>query len=131
MKYVLLVVAVAVFTSCNRGNLVYDKPYFDFDSLVNNQVSRFQHLDEKVVKKINLDGKRDSSSFAPDSLQWRQELDAFEQLDVINKPLYKGNYDLVVADDIHSNLQVNTYSLAARSNLKSPVPEVKFYFLEH
>jgi len=57
-----------------------------------------------------LNGKKDSTAFIPDSTQWKHELDAFQQLDVINKPLYKDNYHLEERDDDHSNLLVRKYT---------------------
>lgn len=124
MKIFLCVALVAGFYSCHRENLTYDKPYVDFDSLVRTQVLKLSGIKAIVRKKTSLNGKRDSTVFTPDSTQWKHELDAFQQLDVINKPLYKGNYQQSYRDDQHSNLIVHSYL----AKVKSPVPEVKFFY---
>jgi hypothetical protein len=124
MKFLLGVVSAALFVSCSRENLKYDKPYFDFDSLVQEQVHQLALAKVNLIKKTLLNGKNDSTTLAPDTTQWKHELDAFQQLDVINKPLFKGNYQSKNQDDEHSNLLVRSYA----TKMKSPVPEVKFFY---
>ncbi len=124
MRIFFIVALAALLYSCNRENLKYDKPYFDFDSLVHIQVLKLSEAKVKVKKKTFLNGKRDSAVFVPDTTQWKHELDAFQQLDVINKPLYKDNYQMKEHDDDHSNLLVRTYI----AKIKSLVPEVKFFY---
>ena len=65
---------------------------------------------------------------SPDTIQWKYELDAFQQLDAINKPLFKGNYQQQDQDDEHSNLLVHSYLFKPESKMKSPVAEVKFFY---
>jgi len=118
------VACLALLFSCNRENLKYDKPYFDFDSLVNNQVHQITSAKVSLIKKTFLNGKKDSTILLPDTAQWKHELDAFQQLDVINKPLFKGNYQSKNQGDDHSNLLVRSFT----TEMKSPVPEVKFFY---
>jgi len=124
MKFFLGIACVALLFSCSRQNLTYDKPYFDFDSLVNNQVHQIASAKASIIKKTFLNGKKDSTILLPDTAQWRHELDAFQQLDVINKPLFKGNYQSSNQEDDHSNLFVRSFT----TKMKSPVPEVKFFY---
>jgi len=124
MKFFLGVACGVLLISCNQKSLKYDKPYFDFDSLVNNQVQQMAWAKVSLRKKIFLNGKQDSAIFLPDTTQWKHELDAFQQLDLINKPLFKGNYEASDQQDDHSNLVVR----ALTTKMKSPVPEVKFFY---
>lgn len=119
----ILLLAISVM-ACRQVNLTYDKPYFDFDSLVNIQIKKISHTKDSIRKDAVIDGKQDHSSFVIDSTQLAHEWDVFRQLDVINKPLYKGNYQITQGKDTKSNLQVRTY----QSKIKSPVPFVRFYF---
>jgi hypothetical protein len=112
------------FIACKQANLTYDKPYFDFDSLVNIQIKKISNTKDSIRKNALIDGKQDHSSFVIDSTRLAHEWDVFRQLDVINKPLYKGNYEITEGKDTKSNLQVRTY----QSKIKSPVPFVRFYF---
>ena len=127
MRILLAAIVAAFLHSCNRENLKYDKPYFDFDSLVHVQILKLEETKPGVRKKTSLTKKSDSVTFTPDTAQWKHELDAFQQLDVINKPLYKGNYERIDFADDHSNLLVRLY----RAKIKSPVPEVKFFFQDN
>jgi len=124
MKFFAALVSAALFVSCNHENLKYNKPYFDFDSLVHTQVRKITAAKTSLIKKTFLNGKKDSTVIAPDTAQWKHELDAFQQLDVINKPLFKGNYQVQDRDDDHSNLLVHVYT----AKIKSLVPEVKFFY---
>jgi hypothetical protein len=112
------------FIACKQANLTYNKPYFDFDSLVNVQIKKISNTKDSIRKDAVIDGKQDHSSFLIDSTRLAHEWDVFRQLDVINKPLYKGNYEITEGKDTKSNLRVRTY----RSKIKSPVPYVRFYF---
>ena len=124
MRFFVGVACFVLLFSCNRENLKYDKPYFDFDSLVNRQVHQIVLLNASVIKKTFLNGKTDSTIFLPDTTQWKHELDAFQQLDIINKPLFKGAYQAKNQGDDHSNLFVRSLT----TKMKSPVPEVKFFY---
>jgi hypothetical protein len=113
--------------SCKQKELTYDKPYFDFDSLIRTQIRGFSKTKVEVIKKTLLDGVKDSITVVPDTSQWKHELDAFQQLDLINKPMYKGQYLVDDSKDVHSNLTVRTYQ-KINSEVPTPVPEVKIYF---
>jgi hypothetical protein len=121
--FTILLLAIS-FIACKQANLTYDKPYFDFDSLVNVQIMKISNTKDSIRKDAVIDGKQDHSSFLIDSTRLAHEWDVFRQLDVINKPLYKGNYEITEGKDTKSNLQVRTY----QSKINSPVPYVRFYF---
>jgi len=124
MRFVFVIALVASLGSCHRENLKYDKPYFDFDSLVRAQIIKLSEAKPRLQKITSLRGKTDSTSAVPDTTQWKHELDTFQQLDIINKPLYKGNYRRMDGKDDHSNLLVHSYT----AQIKSLVPEVKFFY---
>ncbi|HCW07935.1 MAG TPA: hypothetical protein DGG95_11295 [Cytophagales bacterium] len=125
MKNYLFILSILFFiVSCKRETVRYDKPYFDFDSLVQAQLKQLSKLKTVVAKKSKLNSKTGSVSFAPDTAQWKHELDPFIQLDAINKPMFKEAYHVQVKEDDHSNLQI----LECSSKIKSPVPWVKFYY---
>ena len=119
----LFVLGVISF-SCRQANQKYDKPYFDFDSLVNVQISYFANQKDSVFKVASVDDKEGKSSFLADSAQLAHEWDVFRQLDVINKPTYKGHYLVTEEKDSKSNLTVKSYTC----DIKSSVPVVRFYF---
>jgi hypothetical protein len=127
MRGILFLVTscVFIFSSCNRANQKYDKAYFDFDSLINVQVSELVKVKMMIKKKSIVNGKSDDSSFVPDSLKLANELDIFRQVDLINKPLFRKSYEIRVGEkDTKSNLMISSYI----SRSPSPVPFVKFYY---
>jgi hypothetical protein len=120
-----LFVGSAFLFACSQSNQQYDKAYFDFDSLINEQVTGLMNVDATLHKRATINGKTDSTSFFVDSLNLSNELDVFRQLDLINKPLYRNSYEIKDGEkDTRSNLLVRSYTAKA----PSPVPFVKFYY---
>ncbi len=116
---------VFVLVSCNKTNQVYDKPYVDFDSLINSQITSLVRAKSSLTKSVLLDGKSDQSTVTLDSAIVAHELDVFRQLDFINKPLYRNGYEVIDGEkDTRSNLITRKY----KSKNPSPIPIVIFYY---
>lgn len=116
---------VFVLVSCNKTNQVYDKPYVDFDSLINSQISSLVRAKSSLTISVLLDGKSDQSTVTLDSAIVAHELDVFRQLDFINKPLYRNGYEVIDGEkDTHSNLTTRKY----QAKNPSPIPIVIFYY---
>jgi ribosomal protein S8 len=116
---------VLVLASCHKTNQVYDKPYVDFDSLINSQISSLVKANSSLTKSVVLDGKSDQSTITIDSAIVAHELDVFRQLDFINKPLYRKGYEVIDGEkDTHSNLTTRKY----QAKNTSPIPIVIFYY---
>lgn len=116
---------VFVLVSCNKTNQVYNKPYVDFDSLINSQITSLVKVKASLTKSVMLDGKSDHSTVKIDSSIVAHELDVFRQLDFINKPLYRNGYEVIDGEkDTRSNLTTRKY----KSKNPSPIPIVIFYY---
>jgi hypothetical protein len=128
MRVLLGIAVLSIVISCTQTEIRYKKSYFDFDSLVTQQVKSLAKSKWRKISTLNK--KADTVSIQPDSLQWSNELDAFRQLDAINKPVLKGNYTVEEKKDIHSNLTIRSFKLKItnREKLKSSVPFVDFYY---
>lgn len=125
IRIILLLAIAAALFSCNQTNQLYDKPYFDFDSLVNKQITSLVSAKASLTKSVLLNGKQDQSTVTADSSVIAHELDVFRQLDFINKPLYRNGYEIQDGEkDTQSNLNIRKY--VAKS--PSPVPFVTFYY---
>lgn len=125
LRFLFFLSVVTLSVSCNRTNLKYDKPYFDFDSLINIQVRSLMQAEVSLSKTVVLDGKGDQSTIKIDSAKIANELDVFRQLDVINKPLYRDAYEIIDGEkDSRSNLLIRKY----KSKKPAPVPFVNFYY---
>lgn len=131
IRNILLVAFLFLLTACNRSSLTYDKPYFDFDSLVTHQIKSLSPLGDSIKKIALMDGKQDASNFKATEEVLRHELDVFQQLDVINKPIFKKAFLVSDEEDTKSNLKVRLYQLNPQSNLKSPVDFVRLYYLNN
>lgn len=129
IKNILPLAFLFSLSACNHSNLTYDKPYFDFDSLVTHQLKWLSPLGDSIKKIAVMDGKQDASAFQATEEALRHELDIFQQLDVINKPIFKKAFLISAEEDIKSNLKVRLYQFNQQSNIKSPVDFVRFYYL--
>lgn len=123
---ILFFIGCGVFMiACRQAGEQYDKPYFDFDSLINAQHAALLQQPVALSKTVVLDGKQDQSSFPLDSARLAHELDVFRQLDLINKPLYAKAYQISDGEkDRRSNLTIRKYT--ARN--PAPIPGVTFYY---
>jgi hypothetical protein len=120
-----LVLALFVF-GCREQTAVYDKPYVDLDSLVNEQVHLLVAAKAHLRKVAWVGTAKDEKSWQPDSAQWANEFEVFRQLDWMNRPGFKGGYDVRSERDTQSNLQVDVYT----AKRPSPVPLLKMYYLD-
>ncbi|MCW5912429.1 MAG: hypothetical protein KIT62_15280 [Cyclobacteriaceae bacterium] len=127
MKQTLLVVIIGLSAwGCKQAEAVYDKPYFDFDSLVNRQQQELLRAKVTLNKIVILDVAREEITFEADSIVLMKELDVFRQLDVINKPGFADSYNVMDGEkDTRSNLTIRKY---ATTEINSPVPYVLFYY---
>lgn len=129
IKNILPLAFLFSLSACNRSNLTYNKPHFDFDSLVTHQLKWLSPLGDSIKKIAVMDGKQDASAFQATEEALRHELDIFQQLDVINKPIFKKAFLISAEEDTKSNLKVRLYQFNQQSNIKSPVDFVRFYYL--
>jgi hypothetical protein len=97
--------------------------------LVTHQLKWLSPLGDSIKKIAVMDGKQDASAFQATEEALRHELDVFQQLDVINKPIFKKAFLISDEEDTKSNLKVRLYQFNQQSNIKSPVDFVRFYYL--
>jgi hypothetical protein len=112
--------------SCNKKASV--AKMYDVDSLVNAQVNFLSSKKARLHKTASIEGQKDDSVYIPtDTIAWRNELDIFSQLQVINKPINRQFY--IIDDglfDPSSNLTVKAFS--ATENL--PVRYLRIFYQE-
>ncbi len=118
-----ILLAIVLFSACSEKQSVSTKTYYDIDSLVTLQIKSLQGL--QLHKSVEIDGKKEQTTFTPDSLQWAHELDIFRQLDQINKSSFRDAYVVTDTKDVNSNLTVREL----RANRPVPVSSVRFYYL--
>jgi hypothetical protein len=127
MRILFFLLASTLLFSCGRENLQYKKDYFDFDSLINQQIKVLAASNISIHKNASITDSTTTGMAVADSAALARELDIFRQIDLINRPLFKGKYAMSEGPDTRSNLIVRTYS----PTIPSPIKEVRFYFLEN
>lgn len=100
--------------------------FYPIDSLITGQVRHLTQMRAGLFKEALLSGRSDTLTYTPgDTVAWQNELDIFSKLNVINKPVNKGNY--LVHDglfDPGSNLTVKAFT----SLKELPVMYLKIYY---
>lgn len=125
MRVLVFLLIVLLIASCGKQNEQYDKPYLDFDSLINAQIQTLRSKAITIQKDASMKDQQSQGQVAGDSLTLARELDIFRQLDFINRPMFRNQYTIAEQPDTKSNLTVRVY----RANIPSPMKEVRLYYL--
>jgi hypothetical protein len=84
---------------------------FNIDSVITIQVRNLLAQKATIRKTARLNGLEKTSSITPsDTVGWEQELSIFLGLDVLNKPINKGEYKVETSTDPESGLLVKSFS---------------------
>lgn len=125
MKYCTLGVYVLLFflTAC-RQNQPSNQKYFDFDKLIDDQISELSQRRRVLDKVADIDGNKSDTTFLPSLKGWETELEIFRELEKINKPASQLIYKLEDhIEDTRSNLLIRRYTAPSES-----VPIIEFYY---
>ena len=99
--------------------------YFDFDGLINAQISELSERKRVLDKSAQLKGVQSDTTFVPDTEGWEAELDLFRQLEVLNKPTHQKTYRVEgPLDDSKSNLKIKQFYAGSNS-----LPFIRIYYL--
>lgn len=123
VQRLVLLFVIVLLSSCSQKQSGSTKPFYDIDSLITSQIQSLQGF--QLNKSVEIDGKKEQTTFAPDSLQWAHELDIFRQVDQINKASFRDAYVVTDTKDVNSNLTVREL----KANRPVPVSLVRFYYL--
>ena len=118
-----LLFAIVFLSSCSQSGPTGSKSFYDIDSLVNLQIDWLHGY--TLNKAVEIDNKREETSFVPDHTQWVNELEIFRQLDQLNKASFRDAYVVTDTRDTNSNLMVREI----KANRPVPVSLVRFYYL--
>ena len=110
MRIYLIALILLGLASCDQlkvpdQNVSY---YYNIDSLVNYQKKVLSDKKASLEKWAYVDNDTSSSTYTPDTTQWRDELSFFNKMN-INKPVLQGVYQKKVSKDENSNLTVTSY----------------------
>lgn len=123
----LLIIPVIVFACQQQQKDTARKTFYDFDSLVNAQVTYLSMTSSALHKEASIDDTTEVVDVPKiDSAAWAEELDIFRQLDLVNKPIFRADY--VVRDGLHdtgSNLLIREITSSAK---EVPLPVLKIYY---
>jgi hypothetical protein len=112
--------------SCKNTPTNPKENIFAIDSILTSQNKTLLQLKASVSKEVLMEGKEEKTSFLPkDSLAWANELQIFQQLGAINKPVNLGVYSETVLPDSLSNLTIRRL----KTDKKLPLKELKIYYL--
>ena len=112
--------------ACQPHPRLENKKFFDIDSLVSAQILLLAEKKPELRKEALIEFDSSSVTTVPaDSAAWAIELDIFRQLDLINKPVNRDNYEVQDnTPDPTSNLKICSYT--ARKDI--PLSFLRIYY---
>ena len=124
MHRLIFIALVVSLTSCSERKKT--KPLYPVDSLLNAQAGYLSDRKATVKKLVILDGKEEEILLSPkDSTAWKNELEIFSALNVINKPVNRDYYTIEEVSDNRSNLIVKSFTTKQED---LPVKYFKIYY---
>jgi hypothetical protein len=123
MQRLIVLVFIGLLFSCSEGKKT--RALYPVDSLLSAQAKYLSDKKALLKKVVVLSGKEEEISLSPkDIIAWRNELEVFTALDVINKPINRRYYSIEDLSDSRSNLKVKSF--ATKEDL--PVRFIKIYY---
>src|SRR5690606_285862 len=98
--------------------------FYAIDSLVTSQIEYLTSVRAELYKEASLGDETDTTTYVPDEVTWKKELDIFEKLNDINKPVNKTHYAISEGVDTGSNLTVRSF----KSLKDLPIEYLKVYY---
>jgi hypothetical protein len=125
MHRLIVLILIGSLVSCSDGKKT--KALYPVDSLLQAQAKYLSGRKVHLKKLVLLGGKEEEISLAPkDIIAWRNELEIFTALDVINKPINRSYYSIEDLSDSRSNLKVKAFITTE----DLPVRYIKIYYYE-
>jgi hypothetical protein len=125
MQRLIVLVLIGSLVSCSDGKKA--KALYPVDSLLQAQANYLSVKKAHLKKTVLLGGKEEEISLYPkDIIAWRNELEIFTALDVINKPINRSYYSIEDLSDSRSNLKVRSFTTTE----DLPVRYIKIYYYQ-
>ena len=125
MQRLIVLILIGSLFSCSEGKKT--KAMYPVDSLLQAQANYLSVKKAHLKKTVLLGGKEEEISLYPkDIIAWRNELEIFTALDVINKPINRSYYSIEDLSDSRSNLKVKSFTTTE----DLPVRFIKIYYYQ-
>jgi len=125
MQRLIVLIIIGSLVSCSDGKKT--KALYPVDSLLQAQANYLYAKKAHLKKIVLLGGKEEEISLTPkDIIAWRNELEIFTALDVINKPINRSYYSIEDLSDSRSNLKVKAFTTTE----DLPVRYIKIYYYQ-
>jgi len=125
MQRLIVLILIGSLVSCSEGKKT--KALYPIDSLLQAQANYLSARKAHLKKIVLLGGKEEEISLSPkDIIAWRNELEIFTALDVINKPINRSYYSIEDLSDSRSNLKVKAFTTTE----DLPVRYIKIYYYQ-
>lgn len=122
--FIFALVLAGIFSSCKQERSV--SGYYPVDSLLKEQIQLLTNTSVSLQKEAWINSAhQDTLIVSLDSATWSNELDMFNEIDWINRPINQGGYTILdQQNDPYSNLIIREY----RANKNRTIQYLKLYY---
>lgn len=122
----IFIIFCLLLAACKNNPGYQRETVFAIDSILIDQTKNLLQLQASVSKEVEMDGLEKTDFTPKDSLAWANELQIFQQLAAINKPVNLGVYKETIVEDSLSNLTIRSL----KTDKKLPLKELNIYYLD-
>jgi hypothetical protein len=122
----IFIIIFLLLAACKNNPGDQKEAVFAIDSILIDQTKTLLQLQASVSKEVEMDGLQKTAFTPKDSLAWANELQIFQQLAAINKPINLGVYKETIVEDSLSNLTIRSL----KTDKKLPLKELNIYYLD-
>ena len=126
LLYIHALLLIVLMVSCKPPQ--NETGYYNIDSLIQVQATTLVDLHARLHKEAELNNNLSDTVFTPpDREMWSRELAIFQDINMINRPIYSGSYTMETGQlDPSSNLTVRVFE----TTKDLPVVYLKTFYLD-
>jgi hypothetical protein len=114
---------LVLLSACQKPQIVSHSGILNCDSLLNAQLAGLTSM--TLEKKLSVNGVEFQST-TTGKIDWAKELEAFRELNQINRPIYRDAYQIKNTPDPQSNLTIQIWT----AKTKVPIRTLRLFYLE-